>query len=683
MVAMDDSSNMEQFPKITETYSNPEHFAEGGVAVISRADDKTLERKVAVKSLKKTYFDRPDIVKSFIDEARLTAQLDHPAIVPVHSINSDDGEGVHFTMKLIDGVHFQQYIESQVTAFTCLGHSKADEKRALSARLEHFLKVCDATSYANSKHVVHRDLKPENIMIGNYNQVYLMDWGIATKLSCSKPEHDVLHAISGTPAYIAPELLDRKTAVNIKTDIYSLGVILFEVATLKEAFRSESIKEQFEKAIRGESEALTHRFPGIRIPRDLKAIIRKGMAVDPNERYDTVKELADDVRNYLINEEVSARPDNFVRRIARWTSHHRLKTFSIAVSMLLVFASVSAVSLYQQKQLIKQSKKNELIIGKFQREVSRQAYQIDRHILHLKGKLESFAEKVEFVLTNKLYAHEKIYEHVACLKPETAPGDFAFSSLYNIGVSIEYPCFKLSPGQVYKESEDSIKKLFQLRVAFRNLVLGSVPGAVITPDNIIQLKEKALTEGMPARWVFIGLESGLLVSSPGHTGYNPAYDPRERPWYKSALESDGAKWGKLYIGTSGQGLLFSCSIALHDRKGNLLGVAAIDLSFDYLTQSLMKAESVAPDSSVKEKFIVNSDGEILLSSNLENKKKQSGLIINENITLPHFPNEEIRSEVIAGREGIYQDEKMIYVYSKIPTINWFLVTKAEKEKLLK
>ena len=670
-----ESEELTSLIDVTEKYKDLGYFSEGGVAVIRKAQDKTLKRFVAVKSLKSQFCETPEMVDNFIVEAKVTAQLDHPSIIPLYSVNSDKKNGVHFAMKLINGVDFQQYIEKEKNNYACLGYSRSKERRALTVRLEHFLRVCDAVEYAHSRNVIHRDLKPNNIMIGSYNEVYLMDWGIAV-LKNDDSNNELPKNLSGTPAYIAPELLDKTVSVNFKTDIYSLGVILFEVATMKKAFDSTDMHELFMDAIIGKTNPLTHYFKGIKISKDLKAIIRKAMNVDPAKRYNTVAELADDIRNLLMDEAVSARQETTLESAVRWMSKHRLKTFSGILCILLIFASISIVSLYKQKEVIKNSKKHQIILSELQSSLNHQGHSIDRYILHTQGILNVVAEKVISVLEDKEYKHEKLFSDKQFQKADTAPIGMCESPLYGMKLSLDYPVYKLSPGVKLEETREYIEKLFQLRGSFKKAIMSSIPGKPLTPENLKKLTECTLNTGMPMRWIYVGLDCGVLVSYPGHSGYNDAYDVRKRPWFTDVKNKVGVKWGELYVDASGQGLMLPCSVALRDINGKFLGAVGIDLSFDFLTETLMKKIN----SAVVEKYIVRKDGHILLTKSLQNYKEH-GAIKNTTIKEPLFPHAGVRKALAKGRSGVIIDGDTIYIYSTILTIGHYLVAKVDRNIL--
>jgi len=168
-------------------------IARGGMGVIHRAFDTRTERTIALKVIDPEWASNEEMIARFFDEARITGQLDHPNIVPVHDVLVDDnGAPTAMVMKLVDG-----------ETLTARIASTPRRERELTRLLEIFLKICDAVAFAHSRGVIHRDLKPDNIMIGTFGQVYVMDWGCAHVLPrprrLNEPEGRPRRTLSGLP----------------------------------------------------------------------------------------------------------------------------------------------------------------------------------------------------------------------------------------------------------------------------------------------------------------------------------------------------------------------------------------------------------------------------------------------------------------------------------------------------
>ena len=266
-----------------------EVVASGGVGRIGLAKDNALGRQVAVKMLKKKSLAEPVLVKRFFREAQITAQLEHPNIVPIHELGVFKGIP-YFTMSFVKGRSVKEWLED----VTLIDH------KVLVDFLEIISKVCDALSLAHSRGVVHCDLKPANIMVGNFGQVYLMDWGRADLLEeceySSKQVHNTLPELPnegkvfGTPAYMAPERARGKRG-DVRSDVFALGAILYEFVVGQPPFRADTAMESLLMAQVCAHTPMDENSHGEVLPRELYFVVKKAMACDPKDRYTSVAEL--------------------------------------------------------------------------------------------------------------------------------------------------------------------------------------------------------------------------------------------------------------------------------------------------------------------------------------------------------------------------------------------------------
>ena len=319
-------TDAEDFPLLEEAFERGEELGAGGQARLFRGFDRHLLRRAAVKSLREEQCLVPELREKFISEAMITAQLDHPAIVPVYSIHRDRENHLHLAMKLVNGRPFQKYLGDLVRHYDRDGFFASEEQRSLAYRLEVFLAVCDALEHAHNRNIMHCDLKPENIMIGESHEAYLMDWGLARRIEESDASGESWHAptvITGTPRFLAPEAL-RGERCDRRADIYAMGLILYEITTLQYAYGSTGgdPHETIARIRRGEMRPVTHRYK-YPIPVDLRKIILKAAAWDKNKRYNSMEEFSNDLRHFIRGEEVSANPDSSFGKLARWAYRHR------------------------------------------------------------------------------------------------------------------------------------------------------------------------------------------------------------------------------------------------------------------------------------------------------------------------------------------------------------------------
>ncbi len=296
-------------------YDIGEVIGRGGMGEVLLARDARIGRQVAVKRMRSDAPSREAVIR-FLREARIQACLDHPAIVPVHELGRDADGRPYFTMKRLAGTTLQSRLvglcrpvardesdsislsESLVTSVS---------PAALTRTLLHaFVDVCRAMDFAHARRVVHRDLKPANIMLGEYGEVYVLDWGVARELGFDRTASggiDVAaldgqtHAGSllGTPGYMAPEQA-RAEQVDVAADIYSLGCILFEILAGDPAHPpgAGALASNLANAVGSPAE----RRPGRDIAPELDALCVTALASDPAER-PTARGLAAGVQRYL------------------------------------------------------------------------------------------------------------------------------------------------------------------------------------------------------------------------------------------------------------------------------------------------------------------------------------------------------------------------------------------------
>ncbi|MBK7582395.1 MAG: protein kinase [Myxococcales bacterium] len=264
---------------------------------IHPAIDRYLLRRVALKRLSKELAQHPFYRDGFIAEAQMTGQLEHPNIVPVHELGVSP-EGVpFFTMKLVHGVSLRDWLRDR--------QRPPGSSQRLEAGLEIFLKVCEAIAYAHDSGVVHRDLKPENVMVGSFGQVYVMDWGLA-RITRSIPASGARAQMEaegpvGTPPFMAPEQARGKPhEMDERTDVFGLGAILYQLVSGRLPYGAlRDPKEIIARALAGETVDIDAATAGLQIPKRIRQIVTRAISKDPAARYQTVTELADDVRRFL------------------------------------------------------------------------------------------------------------------------------------------------------------------------------------------------------------------------------------------------------------------------------------------------------------------------------------------------------------------------------------------------
>jgi serine/threonine-protein kinase len=286
-----------------------------GEVVVTR--DMRILRDVAMKRLHQAHHDeRPDLRERFLREARVQGQLEHPSVVPVYDIGVDQAGREYFTMKRVRGRTLEEIIEG-------LRNSDPNYKNQYSRRklLTAMSRICLAVAFAHERGVVHRDLKPSNIMLGDYGEVHLLDWGIAKIIGVDEPALDRPLDLSkdkvqrtqagfvvGTPGYMAPEQARGETRTfGGRSDIYSLGAILFEALTLERLHKQVRVEEILLSTVQGVEARPSARAPQFELPSELDDIIVKSTAIDPQQRYASARELNEDIEKLLDGDRDTAR----------------------------------------------------------------------------------------------------------------------------------------------------------------------------------------------------------------------------------------------------------------------------------------------------------------------------------------------------------------------------------------
>ncbi|MBI4618117.1 MAG: SUMF1/EgtB/PvdO family nonheme iron enzyme [Planctomycetes bacterium] len=342
-------------------YLHGRELARGGMGAVFKVLDPELERDVALKVVLPGAEPSAYELRKFLAEARITGQLEHPNIVPVHELGRTPEGRPYFTMKLVRGRSMAQAIRE-------LRGKNDDAIRARAGFLAAFLKVCDAMAFAHSRGVIHRDLKPANVMLGEYGEVLVMDWGLARVRGVDDPESDARLSSSvatlrsastadpgatksgmvlGTPAYMPPEQAAGEiAAIDERSDVYSLGAILYEVLTLSPPHTGSNAAAILARIAEGKIEPPSARAPELSVPRELEAVILKAMALDPGARYQKVEDLAAEISAYLGGRTLTAARYTTSQRIRKLVARNRLASVVVAIASAVVL-SVSALFVWR------------------------------------------------------------------------------------------------------------------------------------------------------------------------------------------------------------------------------------------------------------------------------------------------------------------------------------------------
>jgi len=286
----------------SERYVVVEEVGQGGMGIVYRVRDTILGRDIAMKVTRRGGTPAPPASASklsrFLAEAQVAGQLDHPGIVPVHDVGIDPAGAAYITMKMVEGVALDIVYRRA---------SKGEDGWSTTRVVAVLLRVCEAMAFAHARGVVHRDLKPSNIMIGRFGEVYVTDWGLARVLdseaastvrsrrgaeSTDDPLATLDGEVVGTPAYMSPEQAGDGV-VDARSDIFGLGVMLYEVLAGRLPFEGTSMMAMLAAISRGSPPALADVAPDV--PADVSALVMRLMAHDAAGRPASAEAVADEL----------------------------------------------------------------------------------------------------------------------------------------------------------------------------------------------------------------------------------------------------------------------------------------------------------------------------------------------------------------------------------------------------
>lgn len=316
-------------PLAPERFEDVEPLGHGGVGEVLRARDRLLGREVAIKRLLPGYTQDTEFLERFMAEARATGQLEHPNIPPIYEYGKDEEGNPFFALKLVRGQNMRAVIDKLRA-----GDELLLQQYSFHARLQVFQKVCQAVAYAHERQVYHCDIKPDNIMLGDFGEVFLLDWGMAQV--ADEPEAE---AFSGTPLYAAPEALTSNRATPT-AEVYSLGATLYEWLTLEPPYQAEHLNELLRKIL---TESPQHPFWRThpvqdRVPIEMCNIVLHAMERDLKKRPQTVEQLLNEVQNVLQGDICPVCPTTTMkfgyRHLARFVDNYPVAVFFVLLWLL-------------------------------------------------------------------------------------------------------------------------------------------------------------------------------------------------------------------------------------------------------------------------------------------------------------------------------------------------------------
>ncbi|MDA3863495.1 MAG: protein kinase [Deltaproteobacteria bacterium] len=452
-------------------------IGKGGIGRVLLGFDKHIGREIAFKELinaketktssgkrrrKRTQL-TADANTRFLREARITGQLEHPSIVPVYEIGKKENSGsFYYTMKLIRGKTLKQAI---------------DEASSLKARLlllPHFRDLCQAIAFAHNKDVIHRDIKPGNIMIGEFGETVVLDWGLAKIKGQSSQDKKIAKGIQdlkplnlentektrqgstlGTPAYMPPEqALGKIDEIDHRSDIYSLGAVLYQILTGKPPFQGKMVQTVLMNVVEKEPVSPTEIHQ--EIPSELEAVALKSLQKKPDNRYQSASELAHDIESYMSGEKVAAHDYTSMDLLKRFIQRNKalvgtLSTITIIIIISLIFTTWS----YRRER---EAKKQEAA-ARIKTDKAKQKMELANKQMRIERRKSNF--HIAQALMEKSFKRDK--------KNDTAASAiFASASLHHNPVSKQSPFFNSSASINFPEGKH-LNSLARGKILLANL----------------------------------------------------------------------------------------------------------------------------------------------------------------------------------------------------------------------
>lgn len=315
-----------------ERFEIVEKLGEGASGRVYSVKDHNCDRQVAVKVLKRENDSHTSIdsIERFVREASVASNLEHPNIIPVYDLDADDSGRLYLTMRKVKGTTLREFITRR---------QKGSEHALINDTddiIRVFMKLCDALSFAHSKGLTHQDVKPDNIMIGEFGEVFLIDWGAS---SCGEDE------IALTPAYMSPQQANAEEP-SPQDDVYCLGATMFHSVFLRLPTLAKDMEELWDKKRKGNLDPLSEKERKL-IPPQLQSILLKALSPSKEERYQSIAEFTEDLKNYQAGQAVSAYKDSFIDFLTRWYKKNK-HTFW-ATFLVLITLSTAGTFLYQSR----------------------------------------------------------------------------------------------------------------------------------------------------------------------------------------------------------------------------------------------------------------------------------------------------------------------------------------------
>ncbi len=670
----------------------------GGMGTVHIAKDTELLRRVALKELSAEADAAASARTRFLREAQITAQLDHPNIVPVYALELAPGGMPAYTMKLVEGKNFQVLL-NETREFYANGDAP-DETHALVVRIEHFLKVCDAISYAHDKGVIHRDLKPANLMLGRHNEVYVMDWGLCRALQQPDDDADRSFVISsadvsgsasntqagdvvGTPKYMSPEQAQGKNLeLDARSDQCALGLILYELVTLNPPYDGHTAYEVLRNAAAAKRRPIAHAYPRReKIPRELAAIIERATAAQPDDRYENVAAFATDLRNYLRGNEVQARPDTTWQRAQRAIARHRQSVLSAILGMIALGGVTIGGLLWQQQRTLEAQRRHEEGLLRLRDAVAGVSDNVQTRMIEIEGAVQNLADSVAQIDSLGKPTDTRFYWQREFLDSQSAPPDLVPNERLGGRISLGWPVWTLPAGMNESEALPTIRKLTALE-GFRRDIYHRIAVAIRNGTSDIYAADSNDVgddaRDNPLSAIEIGFSDGVASRYPGWDSLPADYDPRLQPWYGIVQNGRAPIWGEAYRSELTRRAELPLSVPLYDVDNHFRGVVAALLDPDLMVRSMLDVPRLKDAIDV---LLIDAKGHVLASLHHVLGTDEADGSRRSRLPLPEL--DQLRQRSGTGVvEADLNGRRVVLAFDTVTPMGWCVVSITEAKSLV-
>lgn len=333
-------------------------LTQGGEAILQTCLDENLGRTVVMKTLLPQLQNLEVYQKRFLREARVTALISHPATVPVYELSRNAEGTAYFTMKKLSGRDLCEILDRIAE-----GDQEIQDEFPLDALLNVLIRIGQCLAFAHLQGIVHRDVKPGNIMVGEYDDIMLLDWGLAKVQDME--DDDAIEELArsgrqqvrgrltgpgdvqGTPFYMSPEQARETSDVDHRSDIYNMGIILFEVLTGESYMSGRNFREIKRKILEDPVRTPRDHSPRGTVSPELNAICVKALQKDPSDRYSTMSEFVDDLQAVLRGRPVSVYQPPIHQKLLKWRREKLISGASLIWFLLGIVGCLIARTIFQ------------------------------------------------------------------------------------------------------------------------------------------------------------------------------------------------------------------------------------------------------------------------------------------------------------------------------------------------